>query len=237
VIEASFLSVVNSRDPIEFEKQVVEFGVRLGFDLVSAMLVTDGRDGTSRFKNISNTPKGYAETFNDYSAGRRDPVMQHCRRRSVPIVWDQATYVAAGQGDKWDHQAKFGYRHGIALAVHLPEGHHFFLGVDRDQPIPSDVQETTRLVSRLQLFAVHAQEAAVRLLADDLPFIYRQKLTPRELDVLRWTMEGKTAWGVGEVLGISGRTVALHLIHATRKLGCANKTQAVARALRLGLLF
>jgi DNA-binding CsgD family transcriptional regulator len=200
------------------------------------MLVSDERNGTSRFMNVSNTPKGYAEVFNDFSAGKRDPVMQHCRRRSVPIIWDQATYVAAGQGDKWDHQAQFGYRHGIALAVHLPEGRHFFLGVDRDQPVPNDAHEATRLVARLQLFAVHAQEAAVRLLARDAPYSDAPKLTARELDVLRWTMEGKTAWGVGEALGISERTVAVHLLHATRKLRCENKVHAVVKALRLGLI-
>jgi len=49
-------------------------------------------------------------------------------------------------------------------------------------------------------------------------------------------MEGKTAWGVGQALGISGRTAALHLIHATRKLRCVNKVHAVARAIRLGLI-
>ncbi len=49
-------------------------------------------------------------------------------------------------------------------------------------------------------------------------------------------MEGKTAWEVGNVLGISERTAALHINNATHKLGCINKHQAVLKALRLGLL-
>ena len=30
--------------------------------------------------------------------------------RDAPILWSQATYLKAGQIDKWDEQAQFGYR-------------------------------------------------------------------------------------------------------------------------------
>ena len=92
------------------------------------------------------------------------------------------------------------------------------------------------MVAYLQLFAVHAQDAALRILAPSSVEPGLRQLTPRELEVLRWTMEGKTAWEVGNVLGISERTAALHAIHVTRKLRCANKLQAVLKAISLGLL-
>jgi DNA-binding CsgD family transcriptional regulator len=122
------------------------------------------------------------------------------------------------------------------MALHLPEGKHFQLGVDRDQPLPGDRAELTRIVADLQLFAVHALDVAMRVLipqghSEDAP-----QLTPRELEALRWTMDGKTAWEVGTILGISERTAVLHLNNAMRKLGCVNKHQAVLKALRLGLI-
>jgi DNA-binding CsgD family transcriptional regulator len=58
----------------------------------------------------------------------------------------------------------------------------------------------------------------------------------REHEVLLWTMEGKTAWEVGRILGISEQTAVRHLGHAAQKLGCVNKVQAVAKAMRLGLM-
>lgn len=61
-------------------------------------------------------------------------------------------------------------------------------------------------------------------------------LTPRELECLRWTFTGKTAWEVAHILGISEATAARHLNSATRKLDCVNKHQAVLKALRLGLI-
>jgi DNA-binding CsgD family transcriptional regulator len=60
-------------------------------------------------------------------------------------------------------------------------------------------------------------------------------LTPRELEVLRWTLEGKTAWEVGAILNITERTAVLHLDNATLKLQAKNKHQAVLKALRYGL--
>ena len=48
--------------------------------------------------------------------------------------------------------------------------------------------------------------------------------------------EGKTAWEVGSILGITERTAVLHLNNAMHKLGASNKHQAVLKALRLGLI-
>jgi DNA-binding CsgD family transcriptional regulator len=92
------------------------------------------------------------------------------------------------------------------------------------------------MVAALQLFAVHAQEAATRLVIPQLSDPSLPSLTPRELETLRWTMEGKTAWEVANVLGISERTAVLHANNAMHKLGCVNKHQAVLKALRLGLI-
>ena len=110
------------------------------------------------------------------------------------------------------------------------------IGVDRDQALPKDPIEITRLVADLQLFAVHAQDTAMRVLVPQHLQPERPNLTPRELDSLRWTMEGKTAWEVGSIMGIAERTAVLHVSNAMHKLGCNNKHQAVLKALRLGLL-
>ena len=225
---------VNHQD--EFRDQVVGFTRRLGFETVAVTLVIDHFLGEPEFITVDNTPRSYTEFFNSRDDARRDPVMQHCKRNSVPIIWNQDTYAKVGQADKWEEQARFGFRTGIAMALHMPEGRHFVVGVDRDRPVPKDATEVTRMVADLQLFAVHAQDAASRILtpAPNLPG--QPALTPRELETLRWTMEGKTAWEVGNLLGISERTAALHVNNATHKLGCVNKHQAVLKALRLGLI-
>jgi DNA-binding CsgD family transcriptional regulator len=236
MLESGFTSVLKTRNRDEFQNEVVSFTKRLGFETVSATVVIDHLLGEAEFITVDNTPRGYREAFVNRANGKVDPVMQHCKRHSMPIIWDQETYVSHGQVDKWEEQARFGYRYGIAMALHLPEGRHFFLGVDRDRPIPPDTAEVTRIVADLQLFAVHAQDAAQRILTPVSSTPGAPALTPRELETLRWTMEGKTAWEVGALLGISERMAALHVNNATHKLDCVNKHQAVLKALRLGLI-
>jgi DNA-binding CsgD family transcriptional regulator len=236
MLQAEFESVLSARDRAEFRDAVLRFTRQLGFETVSAMTVIDHSVGDSEFITVDNTPPGYAETFHDMAGGRRDPVMQHCKRHSVPIVWDQRTYVDQGLGELWEEQARFGYRTGVAVALHLPEGRHFLLGVDRDQALPRERAALTRIVADLQLFAVHAQDSALRLLLPKTLRPERPALTPRELEALRWTMDGKTAWEVGTILGISERTAVHHVNNAMHKLGCATKHQAVLKALRLGLI-
>ena len=236
MLQQGFTSVLQAGSRDDFRSEVVRFTKALGFNTVSAMAVVDHTVGRSEFVSIDNAPPGYAEAINDVPSMRRDPVMQHCRRHTVPIIWDQATYLSQGLGELWEEQARFGYRTGIAMALHLPEGRHFAMGVERDQPLPTDGGELTRLVADLQLFAVHAQDAALRVLSPALVLMDRPSLTPRELEALRWTMEGKTAWEVGAILGISERTAVLHVTNAMHKLNCASKHQAVLKALRLGLI-
>ncbi len=236
MLQGGYSSVLQARNRDEFREEVVRFGRALGFETVSAMAVVDRGIDRSEFAVVDNTPREFLGVFNDPSAMRRDPVMQHCRRQSLPIIWDQGTYTSQGQGELWEEQARYGYHTGIAMALHLPEGKHFMLGVDRDRALPSDRHELTRVVADLQLFAVHALDAALRVLVPAASSPDAPSLTPRELEALRWTMEGKTAWEVGSILGITERTAVLHVNNAMRKLGCVNKHQAVLKALRLGLI-
>lgn len=236
MLQDGYLSVLESKTRDDFLAEIVRFARRLGFETVSATTVIDHFLGEPEFITVDNTPSDYLQVFEDAGMAQRDPVMQHCKRQSVPIIWNQRTYVGAGLADQWDVQARFGYRTGIAMALHLPEGRHFFLGVDRDQSLPGDRIELTRMVADLQLFAVHAQEAAARIMMPAPADTEMPALTPREIESLRWTMDGKTAWEVGNILGISERTAVLHINNAMHKLNCVNKHQAVLKALRLGLI-
>ena len=236
MLPGGYSSVLKAKDRDEFRDEVVSFAHRLGFDTVAALTVVEHGVAGTEFISVDNTPQAYSNAFRDTVVMRRDPVMQHCRKQSVPIIWDQQTYTGQGLGDLWEEQAQYGLNTGIAMALHLPEGRHFVLGVDRDKPLPSDATELQRVVADLQLFAVHAQEAALRLLLPEPMRPEKPALTPRELEALHWTMEGKTAWEVGAILGISERTAVLHVNNAMHKLGCVSKHAAVLKALRLGLI-
>ena len=54
------------------------------------------------------------------------------------------------------------------------------------------------------------------------------QLTPRETDVLTWVAKGKTNRDIGEILGMSPRTVNKHLEHIYVKLGVETRSAAAA---------
>lgn len=236
MLQGAFISVLNTQSREDFQGQLVRFTQDLGFERVSAVTVIDHPAADTEFISIDNTPPAYLSSFNDREKNKKDPVVQHCKRQGVPIIWDQQTYVSAAFPHQWESQAQHGYRTGISLALHLPDGKHFMLGVVRDAPLPSDARELTRLVADVQLFAVYAQQAAFRLLVPPKSRPETPGLTPRELEALRWTMDGKTAWEVGVIMGISERSAVFHINNAMHKLECINKHQAVLKALRLGLI-
>ena len=55
-------------------------------------------------------------------------------------------------------------------------------------------------------------------------------------EVLRWTSEGKSAWEVSVILGMSEHTVNFHLRNLMAKLDVTSKHQAVLKAMSLGLI-
>jgi len=58
----------------------------------------------------------------------------------------------------------------------------------------------------------------------------RVGLRDREIETLTWAARGKTFGEIGEILGLSRRTVEFHLENARRKLGVATRTQALIKA-------
>lgn len=62
------------------------------------------------------------------------------------------------------------------------------------------------------------------------------ELTEREIDCLNWTAAGKTSAEISEILSLSEHTVNHYLNRATKKLDTVNRTQAVAKALRMGII-
>jgi len=63
-----------------------------------------------------------------------------------------------------------------------------------------------------------------------------ESLTPREIEVLELVAEGLSNKVVAARLGISDQTVKFHLTSISGKLGAINRTDAVRRAVRRGLI-
>jgi DNA-binding NarL/FixJ family response regulator len=72
--------------------------------------------------------------------------------------------------------------------------------------------------------------------ADDEEAMAVEALTPREIEVLDLVAEGLPNKIIAARLGISDQTVKFHVASISGKLGAANRTDAVRRAVRRGLI-
>lgn len=63
-----------------------------------------------------------------------------------------------------------------------------------------------------------------------------EPLTPREIQVLELLAEGLPNKAIAARLGVSDQTVKFHVAAISGKLGAANRTDAVRRGVRLGLI-
>ena len=63
-----------------------------------------------------------------------------------------------------------------------------------------------------------------------------EPLTPREIEVLELLAEGLPNKAIAARLAISDQTVKFHVASITGKLGAQNRTDAVRRAVRRGLI-
>jgi DNA-binding CsgD family transcriptional regulator len=57
-------------------------------------------------------------------------------------------------------------------------------------------------------------------------------LSPRQTEVVRWVVEGKSSAEIGELLGVKSRTVEKHLEHIFERLDVTSRAGLVARALQ-----
>ena len=63
-----------------------------------------------------------------------------------------------------------------------------------------------------------------------------EALTPRELEVLALVVEGLPNKAIAARLGVSDQTIKFHVASICGKLGAANRTDAVRRAIRRGIV-
>lgn len=74
------------------------------------------------------------------------------------------------------------------------------------------------------------------LASQSLPLVKSLHLTEREQDVLYWLVQGEPNTQIARHLFVTVATVKAHLTSIFDKLGVSSRTQAIVKALRLGLV-
>jgi DNA-binding CsgD family transcriptional regulator len=186
---------------------------------------------------IHNYPQQWVDHYVAESFSAVDPVIVLGSTRTTPFLWSsllRGRDVSAPQKRFNDEARDSGLIDGVGVPIHAPGRTAMF-------SIASDAGEG-EIRKRLSRFGPHlvALGFCFHVMASELvERLEREKpgtnpLSARERECLSWSVEGKTAWEIAEILRISERTVRFHLNNAKAKLGVASHRAAALKAVREG---
>ncbi len=168
-------------------------------------------------------------------------------RRGRALTLDLKSLTGVAAGGERDRLVEAGFHdllvHGISRPQRPSELESLFIFASRLRR--STAQQAMYL--ELLLPHVHATWLRVQATERELSVVQgstvslrvesnRPLITDRESQILYWVREGKSNQEIGDQLGISVLTVKNHVQKILRKLGAANRAQAVAKAMTLNLL-
>jgi LuxR family quorum sensing-dependent transcriptional regulator len=220
------LEVLSTVDDVAnaFEHAVAPYGVE---HFITTGFSVKGQP----FEDLVIVSRWPAEFFmlyveNDYA--RSDPLIRRSMQSHMPFEWQADSYRSDGDPrvvEIMRRAADHGLKHGYLVPIHGPKGYEGCVSM-----AASALELSAQAKSAVHLMALYAFDR-MRTLRGHLPD-KKLLLTAREREVLSWVAAGKSAAQISQALRISKRTVDEHSQTAARKLGAANRTQAVAIAMR-----
>lgn len=181
---------------------------------------------------LNNYPEAWQKRYQQAGYLAIDPTVLHGCKSQVPLVWSDELF--AGATALWDEARDFGLRVGWAQSS--LDGHGLVgmmtLARSEDDITPDELAAKE---IRMRWLANSAHWALSRRIAPRLVGP-TAALTPREIEVLQWTADGKSSPQISDILDLSNSTVVFHISNAMRKLNTSSRAAAAVKAAMLGLL-
>jgi LuxR family quorum sensing-dependent transcriptional regulator len=232
----SFIASIDEAvTPEDICHRLLALSGRFGLTNVIAGTMPDSRTPPAeqpRHVLLEGWPDGWIDHYVRRNYVHIDPVIQRIRTDSNIFTWDEAP--AAPEHERQaatmlGEAREFGLTGGVALPLNTIEGKiaSVSFGGRHVDLSPEDLRT-------LSLVSIYAMGRALRLsLQRPRPSV---SLSQREAETLQWVAAGKTDWEISEILSISRHTATRHVANAQAKLGAVNRTQAVAEAIRAGVV-
>jgi LuxR family transcriptional regulator, quorum-sensing system regulator SolR len=217
-------------------REIAKFTQQMGFDRFAYALRVTAPSLPPEQYAMTDYPAAWGERYIARGYFKLDPIVVHCERSSLPALWDEDAFHDPRASEFWEEADSYGLRSGLSIAVRDGSAALGVFSLSRDKRLDARGADLAALIGRASVFATILQHAVSRIRSPLRSSWPTSSLTAREVECLKWTIDGKTAREIGQILGITERTVGFHLSNVMPKLGAANKAQAAARALALNLL-
>ncbi|MGO4524961.1 autoinducer binding domain-containing protein [Microvirga sp. 2MCAF35] len=187
---------------------------------------------------ISNYPRNWIERYFEQGYEAIDPIVVNARKQKRAFAWDSEKRAGGHSSEQarfFKEARDFNIGSGLTIPIRSGSGQITALTLANDgrlieaEKVLSAAHEMVELMGLYYHARVAASLKASRVHAE-------VQLSQREVQCLTWAARGKTVAETADILGVTARTVTFHQEHARAKLGAGNITQAVAIALRRGLI-
>ena len=182
---------------------------------------------------LNNYPAQWQQRYVQQGYVQTDPTVQHGCRKNTPLLWSDGVFAQAQ--DFWEDARSFGLRFGWANACIDGGGVRGMLTLARSEGALT-AQEVDHNEMKMRWLSHVAHVVLSRIFTKRQAEQMQPHLTAREIEVLKWTADGKTSADISFLLAVSENTVNFHVKNAVVKLQTNNKTAATVRAAMLGLL-
>lgn len=205
----------------------------LGFEYCAYTMRSPVPMVAPRVVGLNNFPLAWQRLYAARNYGACDPTLARGAASVLPFVWTEELF--AHTPAMRDDMRAHGLEVGWSQSCYDGRGAGGLLTLARSRDPVTDAELRLKTHRMSWLAQVTHETLAERMLAKLSPES-SVSLTTREIDVLRWTADGRTSSEVSEILAISERTVNFHINNTLAKLNALNKTAAVVKAARLGFL-
>ncbi len=205
----------------------------LGFDYCAYGLRTLFPVTRPKVVMMNNYPDGWQRLYQEKDYLAIDPTVHHVTHSPLPVIWSDDLFASVPE--MWEDARSFELNVGWAQSSRDAYGAGGMLTLARSGEPLTDVElhdKGFKMIWLTQIAHLGMSHCLTAKLVPELDI----RLTNRELDILKWTADGKTAGEISEILGISERTINFHISNAMEKLGTSNKLAAAVKAALLGFL-
>ncbi len=227
------LSPVDPTSPDELFERVLIAARQMGFDFCAFGIRLPFPLTRPLVHLFNNYPDAWRERYESEGYIAIDPSVAYALRSNNPTAWTEEMF--RGTPMLWSEAQESGLRHGWLQSTVETCGVAGMLTLARSSEAISE-SELKSVGTKLSWLAHVVHHAfAKALMAQHGPSV-EARLTTREIEILRWTADGKTAGQISDILTISDNTVNFHIKNAMSKLQTSNKTSAAVRAAMMGIL-
>ena len=203
----------------------------LGIDLFCMNVLADPKQQFEEVVLASKLPPDWLDLYIANGYVDHDPSLRHGKRVVHPYDWKDAPFDSAHEPRMLEvvqRARDFGIENGFVVPIPGPAGNvgNVWMG-GHNIEIPDCHKPSLHLMALYAFAQVQRLTGKVRQTG---------MLSNREREILTWIAAGRSVAEISELLGLSGRTIEWHVQRSIEKLGARTRTNAVAIALREGII-